>query len=301
MAYRDRVMALNPRFYWRCHEVAPGPVVDEIHPEWTEIEWPATGNTFNSQSPPLPNGEVGKSVAMTVLGGSTDGLPDGNFNVNDQSVTLMAFAKLEVECIGEGFPNIIGHSSVSPRFTFFARCLDSAGWQPGIHRAGQSCNGPTLPYGEWFHVTARCEVTEPGLANVSFYVDGVHQPDFDEIGMAWNDASSGRCSIGWSGWGEHLAGNLSEIVVVGEALTDTELSELLTSGFTGEAEATIFPAPEPIPYRFSERDFMEMGLPASKARSIASRLNANFDAAERQLLALDPDAPENRNPSGVDN
>lgn len=67
-----------------------------------------------------------------------------------------------------------------------------------------------------------------------------------------------------------------------------------------DAGSVIYPAPEPIPYRFSERDFVEMGLSRGKARSLASRLNANFDSAERQLLALDPDAPENRNPSGVD-
>jgi hypothetical protein len=63
----------------------------------------------------------------------------------------------------------------------------------------------------------------------------------------------------------------------------------------------MFTAPEPLPYRFSERDLAKTGVSPTEARSLAQRLNANFDAAERQLLALDPNANENRNVSGVDN
>jgi hypothetical protein len=68
-----------------------------------------------------------------------------------------------------------------------------------------------------------------------------------------------------------------------------------------EAAEPMFTAPEPLPYRFSERDFAKTGVSPTEARSLAQRLNANFDAAERQLLALDPNANENRNVSGVDN
>ncbi len=45
-------------------------------------------------------------------------------------------------------------------------------------------------------------------------------------------------------------------------------------------ETVIYPAPEPIPYRFTAADF---GGNAELAR----KLNENFDAIERQLLALD--------------
>lgn len=58
--------------------------------------------------------------------------------------------------------------------------------------------------------------------------------------------------------------------------------------FTGTVEAgsTIYPAPEELPHRFSERDFA--GNPS--ARSVAKKLNESLDSIERQLLALDPEA-----------
>ena len=61
-----------------------------------------------------------------------------------------------------------------------------------------------------------------------------------------------------------------------------------------DAGGTIYPAPEKIPHVFNHKDFP--GFPRNMADKLAKKLNDNFDSAERQLLALDPDSGNTENP-----
>lgn len=100
-------------------------------------------------------------------------------------------------------------------------------------------------------------------------------------------AAAARCDsmgtfylFGGTPWNGFDPSNVIQRFFGFDAITITPPSE----GFS------IYVAPEPIVHRFTAEDFMD----PRKAQATAKKLNDNFDAAERQLLALDPDVPDSR-------
>lgn len=297
MAYRDEILALAPSFYWRCHETASGTILDEVNPAHTANQW-TTNNDFNQAGPPLPNSEVGASIHFrgTLDTGSNDSATATNNSFTGTSATFMFYFKHD-STGSDPYPNIFGHNRTVPArwaihlepptnpanpFRLFVKR------QGGTHN--NSYYSPALTNNTWYHFAFVYNRTaETG----KWYIDGVHQPavDVNITAAQWDGGTGGNAiaNLTWQfgTWGysnERVAGYLSEVALFPYDLTAAQVGNVVTGtpitdpgGAPGATSLTI--APEALPHRISHRD-------TGGNRALAKKLQDNFDAIERQLLAI---------------
>lgn len=307
MGYREQIIALNPIMYWRCHEASvANPIVDEVNPSWSE-NW-NTQNDFAQPGPTLPDGSTGTCIHFKgVLNtGSVAGPTAVNNSLTGASASMLFYFKHDATG-SDPYPNIFGHSrTFTPRW---AMTLEPNGPNPAdpyrlfLKRNTNSFYGPYLPNNVWHHYAV---IYDRAAGEIRWFINGGHEPAYDAACTALQWDGSGGNLINNESWqfgtwdysNERVAGSLSEVALFNYALGDTQIGDLLTGnpvtsepGTVGDV-ATISPAPERLPHRFSWRDFP--GLSRTTAASLARKFNENFDATQRVIDSLDPDQSNNQ-------